>query len=120
MRSHWDTWMATNEVKFMDNAEDSRRSYVIPATFNTVIQDFLADLDQYLNLPTIDKTPVPRKQMIAEALGEDGLVEDVITGTRLPPNMVDIGHKVARADGGDTSSENLEIQHKTINRSRRV
>lgn len=120
VRSHWDTWMATNEVKFMDNAEDSRRSYVIPATFNTVIQDFLADLDQYLNLPTIDKTPVPRKQMIAEALGEDGLVEDVITGTRLPPNMVDIGHKVARADGGDTSSENLEIQHKTINRSRRV
>lgn len=120
VRSHWDTWMATNEVKFMDNAEDSRRSYVIPTTFNIVIQDFLADLDQHLNLPTIDKTPVPRKQIIAGAIGQDGLVEDVITGTRLPPNMVDIGHKVARADGGDTSTENLEIQHKTVNRSRRV
>ena len=122
VRSHWDTWMSANEIKFIDNAQDSRRGYVIPATFNVVIQEFLADLDQYLNLPIIKPgvTATQRKQIIGAATGDDGKVEDAITGVRLKPSMVDVGHKVARADGGDTSPENLELQHKTINRSRRV
>ncbi|HIK66890.1 MAG TPA: DUF262 domain-containing protein [Flavobacteriales bacterium] len=122
VRSFWDTWMVDNQVKFMDDATDSRRSYVIPATFNVVIQEFLADLDQYLNLPAIKPgvSATQRKQIIDDAIGDDGKVEDAITGVRLEPSMVDVGHKVARADGGDTSPENLELQHKTINRSRRV
>lgn len=55
VRSHWDTWMAANKVKFIDNAEDSRRSYVIPTTFNIVIQDFLADLISILIYPLLIK-----------------------------------------------------------------
>ena len=122
IRSFWDSWMTTNELKFIDNAQDPRRSYVIPATFNPVIKDFLSELDQYLNLPIIKPgvTATQRKQIIGAATGDDGKVEDAITGVRLEPSMVDVGHKVARADGGDTSPENLELQHKTINRSRRV
>ena len=122
VRSFWDSWMSTNEIKFIDSSQDPRRSYVIPATFNPVIKDFLSELDQYLKLPIIKPgvTATQRKQIIGAATGDDGKVEDAITGVRLEPSMVDVGHKVARADGGDTSPSNLELQHKTINRSRRV
>ena len=122
IRVFWDNWFATNETVFQDSAKDSRRSYVIPATFNPIMKQFVEELEKSIQLLPVlpGVTSSQRKNMIQDSLDENGKVTDSITGSKLNPVMVDVGHKVARADGGDTSPSNLELQHKTINRSRRV
>jgi len=122
IRVFWDNWFATNETLFQDSAKDSRRSYVIPTTFNPIMQQFVSDLEKSIQLSPVlpGVTSSQRKNLIKENIDKNGKVTDSITGSKLDPAMIDVGHIVARADGGDTSPSNLELQHKTINRSRRV
>lgn len=119
IRVFWDDWFIKNETVFLDNALDTRRMYVLPTTFNPIIKQFIEDLGKHIGLPILlpTVTQAQRKKIIKEDIDENGKVTDSITGSKMNPDQLDVGHIVARKDGGDTNPSNLILQSKPGNRS---